>query len=189
MFSKTGSSQRPGQETQAGAGAARAPAANVPSQGQSQTHSVPSIISQDLIIKGDLISKGELQVDGNVEGDIKGTNIVLGPTGSVSGNVNGEMVRVAGKVQGTVDAARVELDRSAKVEGDVRHDILAVAAGAHLVGKVLRRDASSAMSETKSTGESISPGAKSGVGKPQSENVKGGDGKAEGQTSDKVTTH
>src|SRR5262245_33917431 len=37
----------------------------------------PSVIGPDLIIHGNLTSKGEVQVDGEVQGDIHGTYVVI----------------------------------------------------------------------------------------------------------------
>jgi len=38
----------------------------------------PSVIGPDLTINGNLISKGEVQIDGEVQGDIQGTYVVIG---------------------------------------------------------------------------------------------------------------
>ena len=154
MFSKT-STQRPPSEPPATAAAPARPAKPVEPAGtpKSGSRRFPSLISQDLTIVGNLISKGELQVDGKVQGDIRGTNIVLGTSGEVTGNIIGDIVRVAGKVSGTIDAANVELDQSARVSGDIRHDALSVVAGAYLVGKVLRRDSTSGVLAAKQAAE------------------------------------
>jgi cytoskeletal protein CcmA (bactofilin family) len=193
MFSKTGTPQRPGAEAPTAATNAPAPTPSAQAKAADQPRSVPSIISQDLTIMGDLISKGELQVDGSVQGDIKGTSIVLGPSGAVSGNVVAEKVRVAGKVDGTIDAAKVELDQSAKVSGDVRHEILSISAGAHLVGKVLRRDSSAALSGAKPHAEMAPPGTRPSAPAPESGDAKGGDvkgsdAKSPAQPSDTLAT-
>ena len=156
MFSKNSSSGRkpeakvaPSQATTAPpAQAAPSPAATAqtqapatPKPASSASSGIPSIISEDLRIEGNLISRGELQVDGSVVGDIQGTNIVVGNSGEVTGNVVGNTVRVAGKLRGSIDAEKVELDQSARVTGDLRHDEISITSGAQFDGNVMRRGA------------------------------------------------
>jgi cytoskeletal protein CcmA (bactofilin family) len=144
MFSKGSSSKRPSTEPQSSAVPESAPESKKPA---SASRGVPSILSKDLKIFGNLESEGELQIDGLVEGDVRGTSIVLGESGEISGNLNGELVRIAGKISGGVDASKVELDTSARVLGDIRHDLLSIASGAYVVGKVVRRDSKQPQSE------------------------------------------
>lgn len=159
MFSKNSSSGRkpevkvaPSQATATTpAQAAPSPAPTAPTQAPaapkaalSANNGVPSLISKDLRIVGNLTSSGELQVDGSVEGDIKGTNIVVGNSGKVTGNVVGDHVRIAGKLRGSIDAGKVELDQSARVTGDLRHDDISIASGAQFDGNVMRRGAKTA---------------------------------------------
>ena len=51
-----------------------------------------SVVGPDLTINGDLISKGELRVDGEVQGDIKGTRVVIGEHARITGAVLAEDV-------------------------------------------------------------------------------------------------
>ena len=134
------------------------PAANPSSSG-----SVPSIISKDLRVEGNLISSGELQVDGSIKGDIKGTDIVVGDSGEVNGNVVADSVRVAGKLNGSIEAKQVALDQSARVTGDLRHDDLAIASGAQFEGSAVRR---AAKSQTPSAAAASSEADKSATGSP-----------------------
>lgn len=128
------------------------------------TRGVPSILSKDLKIFGNLESAGELQIDGLVEGDVSGTSIVLGESGQISGNLRGELVRIAGQISGGVDASKVELDKTGKVLGDIRHEVLSIASGAYVVGKVMRRNSSQPRADTPrpSAGATQAPAA--GVG-------------------------
>jgi cytoskeletal protein CcmA (bactofilin family) len=164
MFSKGSSSKRPSAEPQPSAAQEKAPA----SKGSTTTpaRGVPSILSKDLRILGNLESVGELQIDGVFEGDVTGTSIVLGESGQISGNLHGELVRIAGQISGGVDASKVELDRTAKVLGDIRHDVLSVASGAYVVGKVVRRDSPRAQAETARPSAGAAPSPAAGGGAP-----------------------
>lgn len=103
--------------------------------------SLGSIIGNDLTIVGQglrIITKGTLQVDGKIEGDVVGNEVIIGEKGEVVGVVSAETVVVRGQVQGTIKGQRVTLQASAHVEGDVHHQELTVEQGAHLDGRVRR---------------------------------------------------
>lgn len=103
--------------------------------------SLGSIIGNDLTIVGQglrIITQGTLQVDGKVEGDVFGKEVIVGDKGAVTGVVSGETVVIRGAVNGTIRGLKVALQSSAKVEGDVHHQHLTVEEGAHLDGRVRR---------------------------------------------------
>lgn len=112
----------------------------------SPASSTLSIISSDLTIIGQglrIVTRGTLQVDGRVEGDVVGNEVIIGETGRVTGIVSGHSVIVRGEVSGTVKGLRVELKTGAKVDGEVHHQELTVEQGAQLDGRVRRpQDAS-----------------------------------------------
>jgi cytoskeletal protein CcmA (bactofilin family) len=100
-----------------------------------------SIIGNDLTIVGQglrIITRGTLQVEGKVEGDVVGNEVIIGEKGQVTGVVSGQSVIVHGAVAGTVKGVNVVLSASARVDGDVLHNQLSVEQGAHLDGRVRR---------------------------------------------------
>ncbi len=98
--------------------------------------SVPSIISPDLKIVGDLKSTGHIQIDGTIEGLVKGALIIVGEQAKVEGSIIAETVQISGTVNGQVQAKTVHLDKGAKVVADISHDILTVEPGAYFEGQV-----------------------------------------------------
>ena len=103
--------------------------------------SMGSIIGNDLTIVGQglrIITRGTLQVDGKVEGDVMGSEVIIGEKGHVTGVVSAESVIVRGEVHGTIRGIKVALQSGAHVEGDVHHQQLSVEQGAHLDGRVRR---------------------------------------------------
>jgi cytoskeletal protein CcmA (bactofilin family) len=107
----------------------------------SRQDSTLSIIGNDLTIVGQglrIITRGTLQVEGKVEGDVVGNEVIIGEKGQVTGVVSGQNVVVHGAVAGTVKGVNVVLSSSAKVDGDVLHQQLSVEQGAHLDGRVRR---------------------------------------------------
>lgn len=97
-----------------------------------------SVIGADLTITGNLICKGEVQVDGIVEGDIQGSNVVVGEHAMVTGSISGEEVIVRGHVVGSVRGRRVMLQTTSQVEGDIFHQSLSIEQGALFEGKSRR---------------------------------------------------
>lgn len=100
-----------------------------------------SIIGKDLTILGQgvrIVSKGPIRVDGVVQGDVLGTEVIVGHIGKVGGGVSARTVTVFGSIQGTIRGARVLLEAGAKVEGDVHHQTLSVHEGAQFEGRVRR---------------------------------------------------
>jgi cytoskeletal protein CcmA (bactofilin family) len=100
----------------------------------------PSVIGPDLIIHGNLTSKGEVQVDGEVQGDINGTYVVIGEKARITGGIVAEEIVVRGHVMGSVRGRRVMLQSSSHVEGDIYHQALAIEQGAYFEGKSRRSE-------------------------------------------------
>ncbi|HEX7072627.1 MAG TPA: polymer-forming cytoskeletal protein [Hyphomicrobiaceae bacterium] len=97
-----------------------------------------SIIGPDLVIIGDLVSNGQVQVDGEVQGDIHGSHIVIGEGARVTGGIVSEEVVVRGTVEGSIRGRKVMLQAESKVEGDIYHKSLAIEQGAYFEGKSRR---------------------------------------------------
>jgi cytoskeletal protein CcmA (bactofilin family) len=107
---------------------------------RSSERNAPSVIGPDLTINGNLISKGEVQIDGEVQGDIQGTYVVIGEKARITGGIVAEEIVVRGHVMGSVRGKRVMLQSSSHVEGDIFHQALAIEQGAFFEGKSRRMD-------------------------------------------------
>ena len=100
-----------------------------------------SIIGNDLTIMGErivIITKGILQVDGEVQADLHGAEVIIGEAGKVTGTICADAVSVRGQVFGTVKGIKVELMSKSTVEGDIYHQTLVVIEGASFDGRVRR---------------------------------------------------
>jgi len=100
----------------------------------------PSIIGADLTIMGNLVSRGEVQVEGEIQGDIHGTNVVVGEKAKITGAIIADEIVVRGHVMGSVRGKRVMLQSTSHVEGDVFHQALAIEQGAFFEGKSRRSE-------------------------------------------------
>jgi cytoskeletal protein CcmA (bactofilin family) len=100
-----------------------------------------SVIGNDLKIIGQglkIISQGTLQVDGEIEGDVGGSEVIIGEKGKVTGTVFAERVIVRGQISGVIRGATVTLQASSRVEGDIHHLSLAIEQGAEFDGRCRR---------------------------------------------------
>ena len=102
--------------------------------------SAPSVIGPDLIITGNLTSKGEMQIDGEVQGDIRATNLIIGERARITGTIVADEAVIRGHVMGSIRCKRVMLQSTSHVEGDVYHQSLAIEQGAYFEGKSRRSD-------------------------------------------------
>ncbi len=102
--------------------------------------STASVIGPDLVIHGNLSSKGEVQIDGEVQGDIHGTHIIIGENARVTGGIVAEECVIRGHLLGTVRGRRVLLQSTSHVEGDIYHQTMAIEQGAFFEGKSRRTD-------------------------------------------------
>jgi len=100
-----------------------------------------SVIGNDLKIIGQglkIISQGTLQVDGEIEGDVGGSEVIIGERGKVTGTVAAERVVVRGQISGVIRGVTVTLQASSRVEGDIHHMSLAIEQGAEFDGRCRR---------------------------------------------------
>lgn len=128
--------------------------------GKGSNKMVPSVIGEDLTVTGNVISKGEVQVDGEVQGDVHCSSLVVGEKATITGGILAEDVIVRGRVLGSVRAQRVTLQSTSHVEGDIHHQSLAIEQGAFFEGKSRRADDPTALS--LDTGAAKPPPASAG---------------------------
>src|SRR5687768_10946597 len=87
------------------------PGLNVPQRRQAAGDAnARSVIGNDLKIIGQglkIISQGTLQVDGEIEGDVGGSEVIIGEKGRVTGTVAAERVIVRGQISGVIRGVTV----------------------------------------------------------------------------------
>jgi cytoskeletal protein CcmA (bactofilin family) len=100
----------------------------------------PSIIGEDLTVTGNVLSKGEVQVDGQIQGDVHCSSLIVGEKAEITGGIVASDVVVRGQVMGSIRGERVTLQSSSHVEGDIFHMSLAIEQGAFFEGKSRRAE-------------------------------------------------
>jgi len=79
-------------------------------------------------------------VDGEVQGDVHATHVVIGEGARVTGGIMAREIVVRGHIVGFLRGDKVLLQATSHVEGDVLHKSLAIEQGAFFEGKSRRAE-------------------------------------------------
>ena len=83
-----------------------------------------TLISPGTVLKGDVKSENDLRIDGTIHGNVySASKIIVGPSGFVEGNIEGENADITGKVTGNISVKELLQLRG---ESNVQGNILAV---------------------------------------------------------------
>ncbi|MFA6283878.1 MAG: polymer-forming cytoskeletal protein [Desulfurivibrionaceae bacterium] len=107
--------------------------------GEAKSETITSVIGADMQLSGDISFKGKLRLDGKAEGNIRGEYLILGETGTISGDVAVNTFVCSGRVEGTVNVQKLYVVKSGFIEGKVETMDLAVESGAVLNGEIKSR--------------------------------------------------
>jgi cytoskeletal protein CcmA (bactofilin family) len=94
-----------------------------------------SVIGSGLKIIGTVSAEGLVEVNGQIEGDVHCTSLVISSNAQVVGSVIAERVVVNGRVEGPIQGGDVVLKSKAHVVGDIRHKSLTIEKGAYFEGR------------------------------------------------------
>lgn len=95
-----------------------------------------NVLATGTVLTGKIETESDFRLDGHVEGEVicKG-KIVIGPKGSVKGNITTVNAEIFGKVEGAIRAGeRLILKSSAEIKGDIFIQTLEIEPGAKLNG-------------------------------------------------------
>lgn len=95
-----------------------------------------NLIGVGTTITGDIESNGDIRIDGNLKGSLvtKG-KVVIGETGSVTGEINCKNADISGKIDGKITVSELlALKLTAKIFGDIITNKLAIEPGAIFTG-------------------------------------------------------
>ena len=107
--------------------------------GETKSEMITSVIGADMQLVGDVSFKGKLRLDGKAEGHIRGEYLILGETGTISGDVVVNTFVCSGRVEGTVNVKKLYVVKSGFIQGKVETMDLAVESGAVLNGEIKSR--------------------------------------------------
>src|SRR6476469_4115993 len=107
-----------------------------------------TVIAKGLKIVGSVTAEGLVEVNGQIDGELHCTSLVIARGAHVNGIVAAERVVVDGKVEGPIQGGDVVLKSQAHVVGDIHHQSLAIEKGAYFEGRSIRRGANGHQSES-----------------------------------------
>lgn len=87
-----------------------------------------TLVGSDAELKGDFTSGGSVRVDGKITGNVTvEKTLILGVTGSITGDVKAENIMVGGEILGDVTITnKTELMETAKVVGDISTTLIVI---------------------------------------------------------------
>jgi cytoskeletal protein CcmA (bactofilin family) len=94
-----------------------------------------TVIAKGLKIVGSVTAEGLVEVNGQIEGELHCTSLVIAQGAHINGVVAAERVVVDGKVEGPIQGGDVILKSQAHVVGDIHHRSLAIERGAYFDGR------------------------------------------------------
>ena len=97
-----------------------------------------TVIAEGLKIIGNVNADGAVEVNGQVDGDLHCTSLIVSPKALISGGIKARSVVVNGKVEGPISGEDVILKSHAFVTGDIHAQSLSIERGAHFDGRSLR---------------------------------------------------
>ena len=94
-----------------------------------------TVIAKGLKIVGSVTAEGLVEINGQIEGELHCTSLVIARGAHINGVVAAERVVVDGKVEGPIRGGEVILKSQAHVVGDIQHQSLAIERGAYFDGR------------------------------------------------------
>jgi cytoskeletal protein CcmA (bactofilin family) len=94
-----------------------------------------TVIAEGLKIVGTVTAEGLVEVNGQIEGELHCTSLIVARNAHVTGTIQAEQVVVDGTVEGPIQGGSVFLKSQAHVVGNIRHQSLAMERGAFFDGR------------------------------------------------------
>jgi cytoskeletal protein CcmA (bactofilin family) len=108
-----------------------------------------TIIAEGLKIVGSVTAEGLVEVNGQIEGDLHCTSLIISPKAAITGGIQAEKIVVNGRVEGPIVGGDVVLKSRAHVVGDIKHLSLAIETGAYFDGRSVRAESAHASNGQK----------------------------------------
>ena len=97
-----------------------------------------TVIAKGLKIVGSVTAEGLVEVNGQIDGELHCTSLVIARGGSCQRNRCSRTRGCGWKVEGPIQGGDVVLKSQAHVVGDIHHQSLAVERGAHFDGRSIQ---------------------------------------------------
>jgi cytoskeletal protein CcmA (bactofilin family) len=114
-----------------------------------------TVIGEGLKIVGSVTAEGLVEVNGQIEGDLHCTSLIVSPKAQIVGSIIAERVVVDGRVEGPIQGGDVVLRSQAHVVGDIHHQSLAIEKGAYFDGRAAQAHAANGRQPERATRRSL----------------------------------
>lgn len=105
-------------------------------KGKKIPDTLETVLGEGVEFEGNVSCDGSMKVEGTLKGDAKIDGaLVVGPNGSVIGDVSAGGVIVFGEVNGKIDAGSLEIKSTGKVTGEITVETLITEAGGIMKAK------------------------------------------------------
>jgi cytoskeletal protein CcmA (bactofilin family) len=94
-----------------------------------------TVIAEGLKIEGSVTAEGLVEVNGQIDGELHCTSLIISRKAHITGAIAAERVVVDGRVEGPIQGGDVILKSQAHVVGDIHHQSLAIESGAYFEGR------------------------------------------------------
>jgi cytoskeletal protein CcmA (bactofilin family) len=94
-----------------------------------------TVIAEGLKIVGNVTAEGLVDVNGQIEGELHRTSLIISRKAQVAATVAAVRVVVDGRVEGPIQGGDVVLKSQAHVVGDIHHQSLTIEKGAYFEGR------------------------------------------------------
>ena len=114
-----------------------------------------TVIGDGLKILGNVTADGLVEVNGQIEGDLHCTALIVSPKAQIVGTITAERVVVNGKVEGPIQGGEVVLKSQAHVVGDIHHQSLSIEKGAYFDGRAKQAHGSNGREPERATKKTL----------------------------------
>lgn len=94
-----------------------------------------TVIAKGLKIVGSVTAEGLIEVNGQIDGELHCTSLIISQGAHVVGTIAAQRVVVDGRVEGPIQGGDVFLKSQAHVVGDIHHQSLSIESGAYFDGR------------------------------------------------------
>jgi cytoskeletal protein CcmA (bactofilin family) len=122
-----------------------------------------TVIGNGLKIVGNVTAEGLIEVNGEIEGDLHCTSLIVSPKAQIVGSITAEQVVVNGRVEGPIQGGDVVLRSEAHVTGDIHHRSLAIVKGAYFEGRATQAHGANGRQPDSATRSNVRDGRAIGV--------------------------
>lgn len=134
-----------------------------------------TVIAEGLRIVGSVTAEGLVEVNGQIEGELHCTSLVVSPKAQIAGAVTADRIVVNGRVEGPIQGGDVVLKSKAHVVGDIQHQSLAIERGAYFDGRSVHAGEAAGRQAARGNGSAERHAERAGMKPPKESANKDGD--------------